>query len=440
MLKLFKKFARNKIFYVFIFFIILLLPSSIYLQDENSRRDIITAVGLDLLENGVEVSVLRLARKEESINGVGLNVVSAKGQTITEALYNMSLNTGKAFGFSHCEAIVLSDSVVEDHVLKYLDYFMRSRTLTSSVELVNTKNAKELLTTILQSKKLSTLSIKEIVHYNSGLLVSKHTNLDSFYRSLYSETPIALITRLQVVSEEEAKAGADDVDSGFVFDSAPSDESSGDSGGGSGSNQSSNSESGSEGGSGGGESGGGKSKLVDDGSVIILKNGKKVGELKMDEFTILNIISPQVKSVLIKVENVTDEGVENATVTIETVEKKVITTTRIVNGRPLIYYHMIFVIQIQELISNRYSIITLDDLICHISPEVEDAFLKKIRYDFSSLVNRCKEEGWDLFNVYRRFFAHQPEEWEKYLNSLEDRTDYMEDVLFCMDIDYLIRI
>lgn len=456
MLKLFLKIKRNKIFFAFVFLLLLLLPSTIYLQDENSRREIVTALGIDLVPEGVELTVVKVTRKEESIKGTGLNIDSAKGETVTEAIFNMSINSGKEIGFAHCEAIVLSDKVLQENAFKYLDFFVRTRLLTTSAEVINIENAKEGLQLILESQKLSSLSIREIVQANSEILMAKKTDLDSFCRQFYSNTSISVMPRL--VIEEESKEDGGGGESGGGESSS----------GGSGNSESANtevntgtstnekqsggSEGGSEGGggeSGGGESGGGESssggsgskkKVVDKGDVVIVKNGKRVETLNLDQSVILSLLDPSITTSTFKLKNLTTNHTTDATFMIKGVEKKMFRTTKMVGNKPLVYYNIFIVVELLELAADNYTLEMVNDLVTLINLQVQDRLVEEITQKLSDIVNLAKENGWDLFDVYRNFYAKEPDNWLRYLDSLDDSQNYMEQVMFCCDLSFMRRV
>ena len=58
--------------------------------------------------------------------------------------------------------------------------------------------------------------------------------------------------------------------------------------------------------------------------------------------------------------------------------------------------------------------------------EIVDA--ESTKNNCSSAVNICKEYNVDCLNIYQTFNAYNKDKWQKYISSLENPEDYMQNV------------
>ena len=54
--------------------------------------------------------------------------------------------------------------------------------------------------------------------------------------------------------------------------------------------------------------------------------------------------------------------------------------------------------------------------------------------DISSIINKCKSTQSDILGVYDYFYKFHTTEWNKFLDSLEDKEDYLNYVVFTCDL------
>ena len=103
MINTLKKLSRNKIFYFFLALILIMFPQTIYMQSDNNTKLVVTTIGIDKSESGdgYSLSALAVIPKASTDVSANLELFEGEGKTISEALSNISLNTGKQVGLAH---------------------------------------------------------------------------------------------------------------------------------------------------------------------------------------------------------------------------------------------------------------------------------------------------------------------------------------------------
>jgi spore germination protein KC len=154
------------------------------MSSDKDETIIITTVGIDKEGDQYNLTALAVIPKgSEDINS-NLEVFEAKGDTISQALDTISLDTGKKIGLAHCDCLILSQEILEDNITKILDFFIRTANLTTNATIVATDSqANKLIEATKSSNNLLDLSLKNIVSYQEHLLKSSTLNLVSKFLS-----------------------------------------------------------------------------------------------------------------------------------------------------------------------------------------------------------------------------------------------------------------
>ena len=134
-----RKLSKNKVFYVFLFLIIILFPGTLYKTAQSESRAILTAVAIDKIDNELEITSTVLTSGGGTKYADNLQIVSAKGNSVSECFEKISSNLGKTIGLAHAEIIILGDEIIKDNAYKYLNYFISTNNLTTNAVIVNSK-------------------------------------------------------------------------------------------------------------------------------------------------------------------------------------------------------------------------------------------------------------------------------------------------------------
>lgn len=419
MLDIIKKIYKNKILAVLLLFIVLFTPQSFYLQEINKLREIVTCIGIDKTEDGVELSILHIVPKNSLESGQNIELATAKGENIADVLNKISLNLGKIISFAHCDVVLVADKVMEEGITKYLDFLMRKNNLTTSALVVGCDEAKKTLETIKSSKILASQSLRELIEYNNKFIFTGESSVENFYQAYFSESGISF---LPVISVSGNSSSGDE------------------SGGGTSSNEGSanSSSSNSEGsGSQGGLSGGGSQDIANDGDTHILLKGKKVMELDKEAIQLFNILSRDVDVSNLVAKDYVDGDGRVKTISTETTFKKVSKNCSFIDGKPIVHYDVELILSVDEIEAEEYSKKDLDRAEPPISKEAKMALEAEFERLFASTVETCKTSGIDLFRVERVFDRLWRAPWKEYSSKNEE--NLFENMIFSYDLNIVTK-
>jgi|GEM_PF-873262 len=157
------------------FAILVCLLSGCWERKEVNDIGIVTATGIDLMENGsIRVSLLlaipRLVGTSSSASGGGETqlettagwIVSEEGETVMDAYRNIQGKLPRQIFFSHNRIIIIGEKLAQNGVMPVLDFFERARqSQLNSFVLVTKTEAEEMLKFKPKFEKLASEVIKE---------------------------------------------------------------------------------------------------------------------------------------------------------------------------------------------------------------------------------------------------------------------------------------
>ena len=269
---------RSMVIWVFILIVIATIPE--FTEPAMSQTEaIVNMLCIDKVEEKFEIatSVLTPTQDKQS----NYQVYSGTGNTVGEAVENVSLSIGKEMGFAQCEIMAFGNNLSEDGILSSLDYLTRTRKVGRNAILINfTGKGKDFAQAVSDLSKEKTLKLENIMNFDKRYILSRDSNIDSFYKGYFSEISLGIMP--QVKLEESEKDNAIEVQAS-----------------GSGSSSSNSS------------SGGGSEKqkkyLLNDGTMSVFKKGKKVLEIEPNMVQKINLFLNLSQQGKLKVQNVTDE-------------------------------------------------------------------------------------------------------------------------------------
>lgn len=422
MKKTIKKLLHNKIFYVFALLIILMFPTTLYAQSDKDKTLVVTSIGIDKKDDQYSLTTLAVIPKGSNDVNANLEVFSGEGETISDALKNISFNSGKKIGLAHCDSIIISLDATDTNIATILDYFIRTSNLATNASIiVSDGEAKDLINASKSSNNYLDLSLKNIVAFQEENSFMDDITIEKFYKTYYTESSTFYLPIISVQSPEESGASSD--------------------GGGSGS--SGNQSGGGSKDSGGGESGGSEDKKIkNDERVLVLKNGKKEKELTEDELFIYSLISSASDNLQIKLDKVNDEYVTDSMEVFQQVEKTVFTWLKFdAEGKPYVEYDVWLSLMIDEIDSElNYSYSAIDSLQSFISPTVEKLIQEQVKEKLENTINTYQKDKTDVLGLYEKYHAFHTSKWKKYLKTLDDQHNYMSnlDIVIDLHLNYVI--
>ena len=183
---------KNRILFYILALVVFLFFVNDYSLVTADKIAIVVAIGVDEAESeGYEVSaevVIPPSASDESSAGSKQTVLSAKGQTIAEAVSNLFIETGWYPKLNYCNIIVLSEEIAKKGAMLVLEYFLRSETIMDSAIVVVAKDSssKKILETSTPLDNVSAFSLQKIAferYINYSDVVT--SNLKDFTRRYY---------------------------------------------------------------------------------------------------------------------------------------------------------------------------------------------------------------------------------------------------------------
>lgn len=443
-----KKVFRFKTFYILLAIALFMLPTTLYMPSQAQSRAIVTAIGIDKTEDNLyEVTLAVITPKSGGQVGGGSMVETGTGQTVAIAMHLLSINLGKKLGLQHCDSIIMSDDVLKDDITNVLDYFIRTNNLTSDANLINCpKSAKELITQGASSQASSVANINDIIQYNNDFLYSTNVTIYEFYNRYFSEAGAIYMPIIELEGEKNILDSYDTKtqDNGGGSDSQSSSSSSLSSNSSSSNSSSSDSESSNSGASNskdssGSTSSGGdatnSSKLTSNGKCAVIKKGVKIREISENERIALNILSKNSDKGIIGTSNFTEGSLNNATIIMQLVNKDLSVKGYFEDGKPKIKFDVDMIVKLDEIIMDKINLDAITGLTSFMTPKLKQALIDNIDKCINELIENMKTYKTDILFVYDNLNRFHHKELENFLNSLEDKTDYLNYVDFETNIN-----
>lgn len=405
MFKSIKRLIKNKYFIIFAILIIIMLPSTLYMQSDKDDTIIITTIGIDKEDSGYNITALAVIPKGSNDINSNLEVFNANGDTISQALDTISLDTGKKIGLAHCDCIILSQDVLNENITKLMDYFIRTGNITTNATLIATDNkASKLIEATKSSNNLLDLSLKNIVTYQEQSSMLDDVTLEKFYRTHYMKSStfnLPIISIDNSINNKSSGGGGN--------------ESSGNTEDGSGGSTNSNSSQ--------------QAKIKNDSKIAILENGKLSRIMTSDEMFIYNLLSPSSDKIRIEIDNINDQFVNNSKEVYQQVDKFILPLYKFKNNKPVVEYHIWLSLMIDEIISEEnFSYASIDSLQNYLSDPVKKSIHSQVQEKLNKTVELMNTEKDDILHLYEKFNAFHPNKWRRYIDSLENQQDYLQNV------------
>ena len=371
---------------------------------QSKTQAIVTALAVDEVEeNLIEVSTVVLTPVQETPSK--RKAYSAQGINITTALDNIALQLGKEIAFGQCDIMALGDNLCEENALKALDYLTRTKRVGRNAVLINFSGTTEdFANCVIQLNDNMSLSIAEIINANEKRVTANETNIETFYKGYYSDLSTSIMPKIAINEEASPNAIKINVEGGNSTNSS--------------SNVTTSSSNNKE------------LYFLNDGTTSVFKEGKKVGEILPDEVKYINLLQPQNILGTFKLQNVTTDLFTNAEVVINMINKDVSYKLSFKNGLPKITYTLDLYIIIDEIIESEKSEDLLYTENWFVDKNLVNALQNKIIENLDIGIAKLKSEQIDILNIYDKFYKFKNKQFEKYLNTLDDKQNFLQNIQF----------
>ena len=396
---------RKLVVWLFVISFVIAIPE-LTRPSLSQTEALVSMLCIEKKEDKYEIATTVLTPGQE--RKVNNQVYTGKGKTLGEAVNNIAIALGKEMAFAQCEIVAFGERICEESVIPSIDFMTRTKRVGRSAVLISfTGEASEFAQVVTKLSEDKALRLDQIMHYDERYILSKHSNIDSFYKGYYSPIKTGIMPQIRLETTETP--GAIEV--------------------------ATQSSSGSAGGqTGGKQSGGGENKkyLINDGSMSVFYDGIRRFELTPEQMQDINILQDNEQEGVLKVEHVSDEIYNDATI-VFALTKKDIQLKPSFDGDKAVYTMNVEIrVLVDEVIDKEQSVKFLRRNKEFLTPTALEKLKETLHRKMMETIDFCKTNEIDLINVYREFNAKQHKKFQKHYKNTNGR--YLE------DIDYKINI
>lgn len=396
---------RKLLIWLFVLLMIVTIPE-ITKPAMSQTEAIVTLLCVDKIDENFEVAASVLTPAD----GKKPNYVFyyANGQTLGEAMDNVSLSIGKEMGFSQCEVMAFGDNLSEQGVISALDFMVRLKKISNNAVLINfggtTKDFSKAIYKLFIEKQLK---IEQIINSDKKYILSNHTSIDNFYRGYFSPISVAVLPKLTVKTEKTDNAIQ-------VASSGENSEQASDT---KGSEMQQKEE----------------LYLLNDGTMGVFKKGKKQFELDFATVQKINLFVNKDYQGLLNILDVTDNVYDHATVVMNITKTRPKIKVDFKNGKPSYTLDLNLVMYIEEIVQKEQSSTFMRRNKEFYTSTLLEKIKQKVNDQLNDAAQFCKTNNVDLINVYQNFNCFKNKQFKEYLNKV-GKQNYLQDVDFNFNV------
>ena len=405
------KFLINRpIIVLIILTTLIFVPPLVVMQAQSQKKLIIRTLGVDLVGDEIEVTAVCYQPSNSQTFNENYTLISARDKNLTTALDKVGDYAGKQIGLAHLSEIVVSNDFAENNLIGRLNYLIRTYPTNNSTNIINTNvSAKEFLQETLKTEGRKVGQESGIVEHNNEFVVGNYSNIEELVASKYKPSKTTVVDILRIADEGLDLSGE-----------------------------------GETGGTGGGEGDSGVSSpdqksqskfLESDGSVAIIWDGSKVGELSREEVLSLNWINSKTTWTKLEIDNFTDENVNNAKVVLNVNDKKVKFDTRFENGEPIIIANVNLKATIFEVVQEDQTKEMYFAKNMSFTNKLKFAISEQIKKNFYPAYEKLQTLNADIFNFYEIFNKRNTQEFKRYIDQLDSPEEYIRTIKVELNIN-----
>lgn len=406
---------------VFVVICIAFLPKAINMQSAVFRSAIVVAFGIDVNDSNLyEVNAaINVSAKDESLSE-NTKLISATGNSVSEAITNLSIQFGRAIKFGHTRFLLIGINFAKQNVAVALDGVIRTNKMRDTIQLVLCESdIADMLNIGIEIKNKTGIKMSEIITYQSEhSTVSMDSNVDTFYKGYFSRTGLSKLNCIALT---------DDYTKGITPEAALGEATSPeapDAG-----NESSSGE-----GSGGGQSGkeqNQKKYLSSTGKIGVFKNGILQSIISKEIADGSHWISPAYLPKKLEVD-INNKYLTEAQVFFYVLEKSVNTEVFFYKGIPMFSAKLNITLGIDEIINGDQSIIPLSTDV--VDEELKCAIGRKIRVELAEALKYSRLNNLDILDLNELFYLTNFGEYMDYINSGKTTNNFVDDVQISIEV------
>ncbi|MBQ8430454.1 MAG: hypothetical protein IJX26_00710 [Clostridia bacterium] len=427
-----KNILKSKIMIFILIFVFLCVPQTLNISKQTDVRTVVIAVGIDKEEEQYVLSTQILEPDANQGFKENLQVFTAKGEDVLQAIENMSLYIGKITGFGNASAVVIGNEVAKEGFANIIDFFVRSKRLNDNAVIITTnKKASDLLSKVAKIDNSFGYSINSLSKLNEDFISTSECTLESFLNDYYGDMSASFVAQIRQIDEKTEGISTEDAsDSGGdgtgQATTVSADALSGDS-----RSKSKSSKSGS--GEGGSQDKGG-TVLSNDGHTSVVVDGKEIAVLTPEQMIGFNHVSRANKGA-ITIKNVSDNIYNNATVSMSIKNKVFTATYKMENGIPRVRYNVKYFVKVENINQNGKNQNILQGSNTFITETLRKEFIKQVKLQVADSINIAKSLNADLFGAQESFFKFQNKQWKDFIKTLPNKDDAFQKIQFFTNVE-----
>ena len=393
---------RSMVIWVFILIVIATIPE--FTEPAMSQTEaIVNMLCIDKVEEKYDIATSVLTPTQDKSSNY--QIYYGTGNTVGEAVENVSLAIGKEMGFAQCEIMAFGNNLSEEGILSSLDYLTRTRKVGRNAILINfTGKGKDFAQAVSDLSKEKTLKLENIMNFDKRYILSRDSNIDSFYKGYFSEISLGIMPQVKLETTEK--------DNSIEVQAS-----------GSGTSSSSNSSAINE---------QQKKYILNDGTMSVFKKGKKVLEIEPSMVQKINLFLNLSQKGTLKVENVTDELYDNATIIFDLSNKNISLKPEFKNNKPIYNIEIDLTILVEEVMEEKPH----DDFLRRnkefLTPTAVEKLKVTIKNEMETVIKYCQEHQIDLLNVYRQFNRKKYKDFQAYYK--EHKENYLDNINYNIEV------
>ena len=146
------------------------------------------------MDDKYEVSTQVITSKSNQGFLESLQVHSATGDNVLDAVEKLSLHVGRISGFGNNSVIVVCKDVAKEDISSTLDFFLRSKRLNGNPIVMVTENkAKDILSDVAKIDESFNYSLNSLAHLNNEFATGAICTLEQFLNDYYGKTSATLV-------------------------------------------------------------------------------------------------------------------------------------------------------------------------------------------------------------------------------------------------------
>lgn len=410
-MKIIKAFIKRPILIAIALILIVFLPLGLSASPESIDLLHAVSLGIDKHEDGLEISIMAFVATSKETFVENYFLITAKAPSVAEAMKLISINVGKRLMTIHIGVIVISQEIATEGVLDSLNYFYRSSAIVNDTFLMcSTSTAKEVIENEIKLINASGINLEEIGLYNENHIFVYETNIEAFYCGYFSETKAALVPLVELKTEAEA---TQTTSKGTEPD---------------------------DGGQNGGASSGGSEEqkyIQNTGKSAIFYDGLLKTIMNEDEMRGINWIGNSTKDVNIRIDNVTDENFENASLffAVEGNDVKLNTYFNY-NNKPVLEITTKIYLNIEQVMQENLKGIekNISDAKDYLTNEVRNKLEYQIKKEFCVGLQKLIENQADILSIYKSFDCQNHFKFQEWYKKLEEPKEFLR------ELDYRLTV